>query len=421
MNRFVKACVAVLVANTPACAQEAPLDRPFALDRPPWNWFDVVVHPGTSGKRIVDGCALVDLDADADLDLVLCASRKWNSKASTDPCIRAYLNDGQGVFTSTALEPLTAEVWDIDGFDWADFDRDGDADVVLWGGEWRDDMRVYRNSGDGSMEQVALPPAPFGSRSGECRWLGTAGPTQLSCRVGQGVELIELGATPATSALLRPTFEREHRSLILWGSEWADFDGDDDPDLGVPTVWPDEGALVNDGAGTLRFLPLECEPTVPGTELQSGEVAWADLDGDGDLDLVASGEGAPMGGDPERILRNEGGGRLACAPDALGPTIPVGQHTGVAAGDFDGDGDLDLFFNAGINSRSYLAENLGGLRFATHPFGSPGEDVPDAGAWAIACGDVNGDGRGDLVGSEGSFRFSIDFGRAPHAGPPAGW
>jgi hypothetical protein len=84
-------------------------------------------------------------------------------------------------------------------------------------------------------------------------------------------------------------------------------------------------------------------------ETMGGGAVLADLDGDDDLDvyLVQSGplpgQPAPDGRPTNRLFLNDGGGRFRDATAECGDAAHDGYGQGVAAGDVDGDGDLDLY------------------------------------------------------------------------------
>jgi hypothetical protein len=139
-------------------------------------------------------------------------------------------------------------------------------------------------------------------------------------------------------------------------------------------------------------------------ETMAGGVAAFDYDSDGDLDLFFC-NGADLSSLEKkgprhwnRLYANDGSGRFTDVTEKAG-LRGAGYGTGAAVGDYDNDGDLDLFI-AGVH-RNTLYRNNGGGTFTdvTASAGLPPARLPKYGPlWAVSAvwTDVNLDGRLDL-------------------------
>jgi tetratricopeptide (TPR) repeat protein len=259
-----------------------------------------------------------------------------------------------------------------------DYDRDGALDVfAVQSGTFppsaaseADGDRLFRNRGDGSFED-ATERAGLGGSVG----------------YGHGVAV-------------------------------GDIDGDGFPDLFV-TRWRSYALHRNRGDGT--FEDVTAAWGLVGDRDWPTSAAFADLDGDGDLDLyvchyLAWDEHDPrtcadptdptryacsplhFAALPDHLFRNDGG-RFVDATAEAGLDDRDGRSLGVVAADLDDDGRTDLFVaNDMTANRLYL--NRGGLRFEErgHESGvaSNGEGGYQAGM-GVTCGDLDGDGRIDLA------------------------
>lgn len=159
-----------------------------------------------------------------------------------------------------------------------------------------------------------------------------------------------------TAAAFAQTFTRIDTSIITrdgghsQGASWGDYDNDGDEDLFIsngfnPRLNINHKNFLyrNEGAG--RFTKISAGDLVTEVSTAGGSGAsWGDYDNDGDLDLFF-----PAFAADSRWYRNEGNGILSKIP----PGVNVNDgpnHSGGAWVDYDNDGDLDLFV---ISSGSY--------------------------------------------------------------------
>ena len=210
------------------------------------------------------------------------------------------------------------------------------------------------------------------------------------------------------------SFPRGYGSGVAVG----DFDNDGRPDLFV-TRWHSYAMYRNRGDG--RFEDVTVQAGLAGDRDWPTSAAFADLDGDGDLDLYVCHYLLYDPGNPKLCEHPESPGKHECMPRDF-PSLPDhvfrndngrfvdvtaqagfvdlnGRGLGVVAADFDDDNKIDLYV-ANDMSANYLFHNLGGFRFEETGQIS-GAAVSADGLYksgmGLACGDLDGDGALDLA------------------------
>ena len=226
-----------------------------------------------------------------------------------------------------------------------------------------------------------------------------------------------LGDGTFEDATRRAGFPRSGRGYGL-GVASGDYDNDGNPDLFV-TRFDSYELWRNRGDGTFEDVT---GPSGLGIEAEwPTSAAWADLDGDGDLDLyvchyLAWDEhdprtcldpetGRPIYCEPllfeavpDRLFRNDGG-RFVDVAERAGIVDRDGRGLGVVAADLDGDLLVDLYV-ANDLSGNFLFRNLGGMRFEEVGERAGVASNADGGYQAgmgVACGDLDGDGLPELA------------------------
>ncbi len=179
--------------------------------------------------------------------------------------------------------------------------------------------------------------------------------------------------------------------------EWVDFDGDGRLDLYVGNASTPNQLWRQDAAGKFANVAADL-----GLDVVEGDVfRWIDVDGDADPDLllaVASGSAL--------LFINEGGRFTRRPLDDCGTVAP---HS-MSVGDFDSDGDLDVFVVDASMNRIFVADNGSfACRDATE-FGLPGRSA--TASWV----DFDNDGLLDIHLAPGGLRRQTADGRFLFAG-----
>ena len=211
----------------------------------------------------------------------------------------------------------------------------------------------------------------------------------------------------------------------------ADYDNDGDLDvLILRGAWfMDDGQirnslLRNDGDG--NFTDVTFESGLADNHRPTQAAVWADFDNDGDLDLFVGNESRsymrernpriPAGGDyPSQLYRNNGDGTFTDVAKAAGVTNDRFAK-GVTAGDYDNDGDVDLYVSNGLENRLY--RNDGDLRF-TDVAPELGMQAPTGMSFATWFFDYDNDGWLDLfvAAYDASVAdLAADYMGVPHKG-----
>lgn len=233
------------------------------------------------------------------------------------------------------------------------------------------------------------------------------------------LSILLLGGVMASSAQIQLRDDAADLGVsFVWNDFWAsgdfgagiaieDFDGDGDLDLffgtknGAPLrVYRNDGGTFTDISAVLDIA----------TGFDVKQVLFADLDDDGHRDLVLSlweTEGPFVLGGRLMILRNEGGDRFVDVSSSPVDSSMFWLPTGVTAGDFDRDGDLDLYVSVWksgppeASSANRLLRNEGGFRFTDVAAQLGVADIKKS--FQPVFSDLNGDGWPDLLIAEDKF------------------
>jgi hypothetical protein len=348
----------------------------------------------TQDRASTGGVSWVDFDDDGDLDLYVTNGYDVSAAEPSPQANRLYLNDGDGRFTSVTSGPLVSDSSYSSGSTWGDYDNDGDLDVFVSNQRGQDNA-LYRNDGAVGFTQLSgLPPTTDGGHSYSAGWVDVDSDGQLDLLVSNGglssVEPNFLYRNNGDGA-----FERIVEGPVVsdssasGGAVWGDYDNDGDPDLFVANRVGPNDLYRNDG--DWRFTKIEDGP-IATDAFPSMAAAWGDYDNDGDLDLYV----ANIYGLANSLYRNNGDGSFESVRS--GPHVVDGGHSyGVNWADYDRDGDLDLLV-ANWGAAPVLYRNRGDGEFERAAAGELGQTI--AYASSLTWGDYDRDGDLDLyIGS----------------------
>jgi hypothetical protein len=370
---------------------------------------------------------LFDADGDGDLDAFI--------GNDLGPVELSYMlrNNGHGYFTRDP-DGLPDVSFDgaVRGVASGDLDLDGDLDLALavgWTGFcadncWNATNHLYLNNGDGTFADASNLMPQASANTHDVVMADFDKDDDLQIYFGDGGTSgchIHCGSAGQPDDFLDNLVDQGELGFVLSplpsDEEWvaavakSDFNGDGYLDVFLGTQeWVNctcdaqDRLYLNDGTGTL----IDASDWLPSEPTFVIDAAAGDVDGDGDVDIIS------IEAESTKLLLNRGS-HFEPVADAF-PPHPTGGPASLALVDVDGDGDLDVAF-AILNGSNALFLNKNGVFVrAPHHW-----RTPDLWSHAIAAGDVDRDGDPDLlVGNFGRNRLYLNNGHGRFYGPILG-
>ncbi|MBN1271484.1 MAG: PD40 domain-containing protein [Candidatus Aminicenantes bacterium] len=324
-------------------------------------------HEAVNHRGFSEGVNWVDYDNDGDLDLFVSNTQDWEANTGNEHNL-LFRNNSDSNFVQVTEGALVTDRTNSASACWADYDNDGLLEVFVVNRGDENDV-LYHNIGNGEFERIIT--GVFVNNGGEgrsCAFGDVDGDEYLDLYVGNFRQRNYFYHNNGDGTFTEVTVGDFVTNIAsTYGISFVDYDYDDDLDLFVTNIGRNDRNMLykNDGKGNFKLT--EKNPIVDHVKYSddgggaSKGHTWGDFDNDGDLDLyIANGTSQP---DMRNFLflQEEGGGFRRIMEGSFVTDADI--SAGTAWADYDNDGDLDLFVanwgNGDQNNALYRNETTG--------------------------------------------------------------
>lgn len=307
----------------------------------------------TTGSVVNDGGTSIggtwgDYNNDGNLDLFVTNRNNFGNFL--------YLGNGDTTFTKITTGAIVTDMFNGNSSGWIDFNRDGFLDIMVVNFTQNDVL--YLNNGSPGFTFTKIDTAAFLNDGGNFSIIGQWAdynndrlPDFFVGNAGTQNDFVYKNNGNLTCTKL--TFNDARATL---GASWGDFNNDGSLDLFTAGFLNQKSRLyINSGPPNYDLTPIDTGivSNDPGNSIGS---CWGDFDNDGDLDLFVSNDGTTSG----FLYINSGAPNYGFTKVTSGTiTANIGNSFGCASGDYDNDGQLDIYSANRLNQKNFLFRNNG--------------------------------------------------------------
>lgn len=340
----------------------------FSSQVPFPRFNNVATEVGLDTFGLAGGNAVDDFDGDGLLDVIV---SDWNSSAE----LKYFMNCGDGTFKDRSHEAGFEGIFGGLNLRHADYDNDGDLDILVLRGGWMDPdalcvNSLLKNDGRGVFRDVTflVGLATTHHQTQTADWADFDNDGWLDLYIGNENDPNQLFKNDGHGQFVDIAQQAGVQNFAYTkGVSWGDYDQDNYPDLYVSNLGTSNRLYHNNQNGTFTDVAERCGVTEP---QQSFPVWFWDFNNDGSLDIFVGGYDLehgiesfvadflelPHSADVDHLYQGDGTGRfmnVAQEKQIAKVTLPMGSNFG----DVDGDGFLDYYLGTGYTAYDALLPN----------------------------------------------------------------
>jgi len=319
-----------------------------------------------------------------------------------------YHNEGDGTFTKVTTGAIVTDLGSSITGSWGDYDNDGDLDLFVTNNA-DSKNKLYHNNGDGSFTSMTDSPiVEEGIYSHSAAWGDYNKDGHLDLVVSDfhstHFNFLFRGDGAGSFVVDDASVISQSASSAV-GISWADYDNDGDLDLFIANTNNENNQLFRNDVGVFVEITTGDIVTDGGTSVGG---VWGDYDNDGDLDLFVTNSSDI---EANMFYENDGDGTFTKITSGAVVSDLSNSH-GATWIDYDNDGDLDLIVANNQDNNNNLYANNGDKTFTSvtnaiteetsNSYGTAWSDFDNDGDYDLFVANINNEANDFFINEKGS-------------------